>query len=71
MGVSIGVKRLGDIDLKTIVSAAMKKYPADEVEDKAEEFHKQFQAKIMNPCWFPFKLRMAGADLQVSINLMR
>lgn len=63
----IGVKRMGDIDRETIVSAAKKKYPDAEVQDKVDEFYNQYEEKITNPDWFPFKLRMAGADHQVSI----
>lgn len=57
---------MGDIDRETIVCAATKIYPDTEVHDKVEEFCKQFWAKILNPDWFPFKLRMVGEDHQVS-----
>ncbi|KAL8120346.1 protein INVOLVED IN DE NOVO 2-like [Apium graveolens] len=59
---SIGVKRMGDLDNKPIVSAVMKKYPADEAEVKAMEYSSLLEAKLRDPNWHPFKVITIGAE---------
>lgn len=64
---TIGVKRMGDLDNKPIVSAAMKKYPAGEAGEKAMEYSSLLEDKIRDPNWYPFKVITVGADSKVSI----
>ncbi|XP_074364870.1 protein INVOLVED IN DE NOVO 2-like [Apium graveolens] len=59
---SIGVKRMGELDHNLIVSAAKKKYPDAEAEEKAMEFDWKFSEKLTNPGWYPFKLIVVGTD---------
>lgn len=62
MKASIGVKRMGDLDHKPIVSAAKIKYPAAEAGMKAMEFTSLLDAKIRDSNWYPFKVMTVGAD---------
>lgn len=62
---SIGVKRMGGLDHNLIVSAAKKKYPDAEAEEKAMEFDWLFNEKLTNPGWYPFKLIVVGTDQKV------
>lgn len=64
----IGVKRMGDLDPKPIVSAAKIKYPDAEPGVKAMEFTSLLDAKIRDSNWYPFKVIMVGADSKRVIN---
>lgn len=64
---SIGIKRMGDLDNKPFVSAAKKKYPADEAGVKAVEYSSLLEAKIRDPNWYPFKVITVGTHSKVSI----
>lgn len=59
---SIGIKRMGELDHNLIVSAAKKKYPDAEAEEKAMEFDWKFSEKLTNPGWHPFKFVVVGTD---------
>ncbi|KAK1398579.1 Factor of DNA methylation 4 [Heracleum sosnowskyi] len=59
---SIGVKRMGDLDNKPIVSAAKKKYPAAEAGERAMEYSSLLEAKIRDSNWYPFKVITVGVD---------
>lgn len=65
---SIGIKRMGELEHSLIVSAAKKKYPEAEVEEKAVDFACQVDDKLRNAVWNPFKVVVVGADHKVSIN---
>lgn len=71
MKASIGVKRMGDLDHKPIVSAAKIKYPAAEAGVKAMEFTSFLDTRIRDSNWYPFKVIMVGADSKVSIMLKK
>ncbi|KAK1398580.1 Factor of DNA methylation 4 [Heracleum sosnowskyi] len=65
---TIGVKRMGDLDHKPIVSVAKIKYPAAEAGVKAMEFTSLLDTRIRDSNWYPFKVIMVGADSKRVIN---
>ncbi|KAF3786066.1 Factor of DNA methylation 2 [Nymphaea thermarum] len=50
----IGVKRMGEVDLKAFEQECKKKYPKD-YEIKAVEIASSWDASLQDPNWFPFK----------------
>ncbi|XP_074366478.1 factor of DNA methylation 4-like [Apium graveolens] len=68
MKASIGVKRMGDLDHKPIVSAAKIKYPAAEAGVKAMEYTSLLDTRIRDSNWYPFKVITVGADSKRVIN---
>ncbi|GMI92152.1 factor of DNA methylation 4 [Hibiscus trionum] len=52
---SIGVKRLGELDIKPFRIAARRKYKGVEANLKAAELCSQFQDYLLDPHWHPFK----------------
>ena len=64
----IGVKLMGDRNLKPILAAAKIKYPPAEVEWKAMEFSSSLlEEKLRDPNCYPFKVITFGEDSKVSI----
>lgn len=52
----IGIKRMGDLDLKPFEIACKKKFPAEEADIKASELCSSWDEEIRNPSWHPFKI---------------
>ncbi|XP_020577675.1 factor of DNA methylation 1-like [Phalaenopsis equestris] len=52
----IGIKRMGDLDIKPFESACKKKFPAEEADIKASELCSSWDEQIRDPSWHPFKI---------------
>ncbi|WJX38288.1 hypothetical protein P8452_25967 [Trifolium repens] len=53
---NIGVKRMGELDIKPFIDAMKKKYNEDEAGIRAIELLSLWQENIRNPNWHPFKV---------------
>ncbi|XVF05507.1 hypothetical protein REPUB_Repub05bG0178200 [Reevesia pubescens] len=53
---SIGVKRMGELDIKPFQIAAKRKYSAVEANEKAAELCSLWQEYLRDPIWHPFKI---------------
>ncbi|KAK2441914.1 protein INVOLVED IN DE NOVO [Trifolium repens] len=53
---NIGVKRMGELDIKPFIDAMKKKYNENEAEIRAFELHSLWEENIRNPNWYPFKI---------------
>ncbi|XVF68775.1 hypothetical protein PTKIN_Ptkin11bG0028300 [Pterospermum kingtungense] len=52
----IGVKKMGELDIKPFLIAAKRKYSAKEADVKAAELCSEWQEHLRNPSWHPFKI---------------
>ncbi|XVE59257.1 hypothetical protein DITRI_Ditri05aG0031500 [Diplodiscus trichospermus] len=52
----IGVKRLGELDIKPFQTAAKRKYSAAEAAEKSAELCSLWQEYLRDPNWHPFKI---------------
>lgn len=52
----IGVKRMGELDNKPFLTAAKRKYSAEEADEKAAEQCSLWQEYLRHPSWHPFKI---------------
>lgn len=52
----IGIKRMGELDIKPFESACKKKFPAEDASMQASEFCSRWDAEIRNLSWCPFKV---------------
>ncbi|CAL5361604.1 unnamed protein product [Camellia sinensis] len=65
----IGIKRMGEIEMKPFQNACKEKFPNTEVEIKALELCSLWQERMKNPDWHPFKIVSAeGGNHQEIIN---
>jgi hypothetical protein len=53
---NIGVKRMGELDIKPFIDAMKKKYNKDEAGIRAFELHSLWEENIRHPNWYPFKI---------------
>ncbi|KAH7656478.1 Cytochrome P450 protein [Dioscorea alata] len=53
---SIGIKRMGELDEKPFREACKQKFPQDEPDVKAAILCSEWQEKLKNPDWHPFKV---------------
>ncbi|GKV32883.1 hypothetical protein SLEP1_g41448 [Rubroshorea leprosula] len=53
---NIGVKRMGELDNKPFHTAAKRRYPADEADEKAAALSSMWEDCLMDPKWHPFKI---------------
>ncbi|GMN41486.1 hypothetical protein TIFTF001_010705 [Ficus carica] len=51
----IGVKRIGEVDLKPILEVMKRKYDEEEAEVRALEFCSTWQEHVEDQSWYPFK----------------
>ncbi|KAG0489498.1 hypothetical protein HPP92_006361 [Vanilla planifolia] len=58
----IGVKRMGDLDVKPFQSACKKRFPAEDADIKASELCSTCDEAIRNPSWHPFKIVECGGE---------
>lgn len=70
MKASIGVKRMGELQLNPFIAAAKKKYTAIEAENTALDIICVIEGKLRNPNWYSFKGIMVGVERKVSILVM-
>lgn len=52
----IGIKRMGELDEKPFREACKQKFPQDEPDIKAAILCSEWQEKLKNPDWHPFKV---------------
>ncbi|KAJ0986509.1 hypothetical protein J5N97_004865 [Dioscorea zingiberensis] len=55
-GTKIGIKRMGELDIKPFQVACNKRYSADEADTKAAEFCLAWQEELKQPSWHPYKI---------------
>ncbi|KAJ0987476.1 hypothetical protein J5N97_005832 [Dioscorea zingiberensis] len=53
---SIGIKRIGELDEKPFRKACKRKFPKYDAEVKAAMLCSDWQEKLKNPAWHPFKV---------------
>ncbi|KAE8678910.1 Factor of DNA methylation 4 [Hibiscus syriacus] len=52
----IGVKKMGELDIKPFQTAAKRKYSAREADEKSAELCSLWQEYLRDPSWHPFKI---------------
>ncbi|KAG6526666.1 factor of DNA methylation 1-like isoform X1 [Zingiber officinale] len=52
----IGIKRMGELDVKAFQNVARKKFKSEEADIKAAELCSSWQEEMKNPSWHPFKI---------------
>ncbi|KAJ0986544.1 hypothetical protein J5N97_004900 [Dioscorea zingiberensis] len=55
-GTTIGIKRMGELDVKPFQVACNKRYSADEAYTKAAELCSGWQEELKQPLWHPYKI---------------
>lgn len=58
----IGVKRMGQLDVKPFHEASKRKYPAEEVEMRSVQFCSLWDNYLRDPNWHPFKIITASGE---------
>lgn len=61
----IGVKRIGELDLKPFMHHCKKKYPVNEWSRKFSELTKKWEDQISDSNWYPCKVTIAEGNEQV------
>ncbi|KAF6137790.1 hypothetical protein GIB67_040498 [Kingdonia uniflora] len=62
----IGLKRMGELDVKPFKAACMRKYSDEEVEVNAIQFCSLWDSYLRNPEWHPFKMiKVNGNDERI------
>ncbi|XP_057775900.1 factor of DNA methylation 4-like isoform X2 [Salvia miltiorrhiza] len=54
--VNIGIKRMGELDVKVFKNACRQRYPPEEAEMKAAELCSLWVEKLKDPEWYPFRV---------------
>ncbi|KAJ4718618.1 factor of DNA methylation 1-like [Melia azedarach] len=65
---NIGIKRLGEIDLKPFQNACKKKFPLEEAQVQASTLCSLWQENLKNSEWHPFKIIDMGGTAQEIID---
>ncbi|KAI3737526.1 hypothetical protein L2E82_27530 [Cichorium intybus] len=65
---NIGVKRMGEIDMKAFHDACKEKFENEEAQIKASELCTLWQDKLKNPEWHPMKVVLVDGDHKEMIN---
>lgn len=58
----IGIKRMGEIDVKIFRSLCEERFPPSKVDEKALETCTWWQEKLKDSQWYPFKMVPVGGD---------
>ncbi|WJX64011.1 hypothetical protein P8452_48838 [Trifolium repens] len=64
----IGVKRMGELDIRPFLEAMKKKYNADDAEDRASELCSLWEEYLKDPDWHPFKIATVQGRHQEDID---
>jgi hypothetical protein len=64
----IGVKRMGELDIRPFLEAMKKKYNADDAEDRASELCSLWEEYLKDPDWHPFKIATVQGRHQVCLS---
>lgn len=60
---SIGIKRMGELDVQLFQRALKENFPRSKVDEKAVELCSLWQDYIRNPEWHPFKIvKIPGSE---------
>lgn len=65
MNSHIGVKRMGELDVKPFHIAMKRKYNADEADERATELCSLWDEYLRDPGWRPIKVVNVNGQLQV------
>lgn len=65
---SIGIKRMGEIDMKPFKDACIEKFSVGDWEVKSVELSSLWQEHVSNPSWHPLKREDVNGKLQEIIN---
>ncbi|KAK7372379.1 hypothetical protein VNO80_05757 [Phaseolus coccineus] len=65
---SVGVKRMGELDIRPFLEAMKKKYNDEDAEDRATELCSLWQEYIKDPDWHPFKITIIEGKEQEIID---
>lgn len=63
--VNIGIKRMGDLDIKPFQNACKQKFSPDEAMVQASTLCSLWQDSLTDPNWHPFKVVTIDGDSQV------
>lgn len=63
--VNIGIKRMGDIDIKPFQNTCKQKFSPDEAMVQASTLCSLWQDNLTDPNWHPFKVVTIDGDSQV------
>lgn len=53
---TIGIKRMGDLDVKALAEACNQKFSGEDVEMKIAEYCSKWDVYLKDPAWHPFKM---------------
>ncbi|XP_068486001.1 protein INVOLVED IN DE NOVO 2-like isoform X2 [Phaseolus vulgaris] len=65
---SVGVKRMGELDIRPFLEAMKKKYNVEDAEDRASELCSLWEEYIKDPEWHPFKITVIEGKEQEIID---
>ncbi|KAG4953383.1 hypothetical protein JHK87_038977 [Glycine soja] len=65
---NVGVKRMGELDIRPFLEAMKKKYNDEDAEDRASELCSLWEEYIKDPDWHPFKITMIEGKHQEIID---
>lgn len=65
----IGVKRMGELDIRPFIEAMKKKYNDEYAEDRASELCSLWEEYLKDPEWHPFKISVIEGKHQVCVCL--
>ena len=66
---NIGIKRMGEIELKPFQNTCKERFPSEEAQIKAMELCSLWQEKLKNPDWHPLRVVTDGDTAKVNILL--
>ncbi|KAK3021815.1 hypothetical protein RJ639_047170 [Escallonia herrerae] len=64
----IGIKRMGEIDVKAFQKLCKERFLVDEADIKASELCSQWQDRLNNPNWHPFEIVMVEGTHTETVN---
>lgn len=67
---TIGIKRMGELDVKQFLSTCRQKIGKDEAESHAALYCSQWQEELRKPSWHPFKVITIEGKCKVWNNCM-
>lgn len=64
---NVGVKRMGELDIRPFLEAMKIKYNNEDAEDRASELCSLWEEYIRDPDWHPFKITIIEGKHQVCL----